>query len=692
MNRRVFIAQGDHLLRTDDIGSCTRCDGKPVVFGCFNGDCVGPTPLTTCNAGGHRVSVIKVRCQDNPEATGSVAGSCPEQSNPPSDLFEVAPDLDIPGGAGGGPAPLAIASSAGPMTLVLTPMVMASPPNGGDRALCTALAEVRPADAEAQLALRDAINASAACQAAGVHASVVQEVVNQGEDSPNRLDQRLALSAPGVKGAQLILSIGVPPGQAAGSCFSMSRLGVYLANQIAITQMHFPTAPGGAAGGHVRVAEISPVGVCEMRIETHAGESSLAIAQAVAGAFQAPGVPSPATCAESNNPRDIVQDGPSVVAVLPTALRVCIEDAGIGFGFGPHGVTAEPPQIQIPGDVPLPDACVGAASTATLNVCNSGKGDLLVNPILSSDPQVAVTTPSSGYPVVISHDFCFPFQVRFSPAASGPAAATLTVVSNDPLHPIVQVKATAGGLQPKIAVTGSTDFGVTSAWSPAEKTVQVCNTGGCALQVASASVDCADFALVGNPFPATVAPGSCLGLTVGFTPTLPGTRRCRLTVTSNDPGAPSVVRDLVARTPPAFVVRVGVSQPHGRLSRSARQGAAFELGFRYTVRPRWAWEADLGFSRLDGRPAPDVKIPSFAVHSRYTLNPASSLRVFLAAGPSVHHLDPGDFEIGADLALGVDFSLGRRFALEAQYRYRWAWTATPDVEYSQALLGLVTSF
>ena len=694
MNRRVYIANGDHLLRTDDIGSCTRCDGKPVVFACFNGDCVGPTPLTTCNAGGHRVSVVKVRCEDNPEATGSVAGSCPEQSNPPSNLFEVDPALAIPTFdlGSGGPAPLAASGPEGPITLVLTPMVMASPPNGGDRALCTALAEIGPDDAEPQLELRDAINASAACQAAGVRASVVEEVVPRGEDSPDRIDRRLALTAPGVKGAQLILGISVPPGQAAGSCFSMSRLGVFLANQIAVTQMRFPTGPGGAAGGHVTVTEISPVGTCEMRIETQAGQSALQIAQAVAGAFQTPGVPQPATCPESNNPRDIVQDGPSVVAVLPTALRVCIEDAGIGFGFGPHGVSPEPPQIQIPGDVSLPGTCAGGTSTATLNVCNSGKGDLLVNPILSSDPQVTVTAPSSGYPVVISHDFCFPFQVSFKPTASGPVTATLTVVSNDPLHPIVLVKATGEGLQPDIAVTGSTDFGVTSAWAPAEKTVEVCNIGGCPLAVTSIGIDCADFTLVSNPFPAKIAPGSCLGVMVGFTPTLPGERRCHLTVTSDDPDTPQIVRDLAAHTPPALVLRVGVAQPHGSLSQTARQGSAFELGFRYASHPRWAWEADLGFSRLDGRPEPDVEIPSFAVHARYTVNPASSFRVFLAAGPGVHHFDPGDFEAGADLALGLEAGLGRRFALEAQYRYRWAWTASPDVEYSQILAGLVASF
>ena len=378
--------------------------------------------------------------------------------------------------------------------------------------------------------------------------------------------------------------------------------------------------------------------------------------------------------------------------MLPTALRVCIADAGIGFGFGPHGIAALPPQIQIPGDVPLPDTCVGATSTATLDVCNTGKGDLLVNPILSSDPQVAVTTPSAGYPVVISHDFCFPFQVRFTPVARGAATATLTVVSNDPLHPIVQVKGTGGGLQRRISVTGSTDFGWPSAWSPADKTVKVCNTGGCPLDVASASVDCADFTLVGNPFPAPVTPGSCLGTTVSFTPTLPGPRRCRLTVTSNDSDTPSVVRDLVARTPPSLIVRVGLAQPHGDLSQSARDGSAFELGFRHTFRAHWAWEVELGFSRLDGRPAPDVKIPSFAAHARYTVNPASKLRVFLEAGPGLHHFEPGDFELGVDLALGAEYSFGRRFALEAQYRYRWAWTATPDGEYSQVLFGLVTSF
>ena len=47
---------------------------------------------------------------------------------------------------------------------------------------------------------------------------------------------------------------------------------------------------------------------------------------------------------------------------------------------------------------------------------------------------------------------------------------------------------TGTGNEPDIRVTGSTDFGVTSAWRPAERTVAVCNIGQCDLSVLSATV------------------------------------------------------------------------------------------------------------------------------------------------------------------------------------------------------------
>lgn len=212
------------------------------------------------------------------------------------------------------------------------------------------------------------------------------------------------------------------------------------------------------------------------------------------------------------------------------------------------------PVISLPGDVSLEDTCVGSDSTATLEVCNTTPNDgvcanLVIDAITSSDGQFSVTEPSSGFPVVISPDFCFPFQVQFTPTSVGPQSATLSIESNDPTSPSVEVMATGNGAEPDIRVTGSTDFGNVCAEIQAEQSVSVCNVGPCNLGVASASIDCPDFTLINNPFPAPVSPDSCLDLTVRFTPTSADPKVCNLTINSDDPDTPVVVKVLTGNTP-----------------------------------------------------------------------------------------------------------------------------------------------
>ncbi len=215
-----------------------------------------------------------------------------------------------------------------------------------------------------------------------------------------------------------------------------------------------------------------------------------------------------------------------------------------------------PPVITIPGDVSLPDACVGSSSTATLNVCNTTPNtgvcaNLVVDSITSSNPQFAVTTPSSGFPVVISPDFCFPFQVKFTPASTGAKTATLTITSNDPTNPSVTVQATGNGGQPDIRVTGSSDFGDVCGGTLAERTISVCNVGACNLNVTSVAFDpaCPDFTLVNNPFPAQVSPDSCNDVVIRFTPTSVGPKSCNLVIASNDPDTPQINVPVTASTP-----------------------------------------------------------------------------------------------------------------------------------------------
>jgi hypothetical protein len=351
------------------------------------------------------------------------------------------------------------------------------------------------------------------------------------------------------------------------------------------------------------------------------------------------------------------------------------------------------PQIQVPGAVLLGDACLPGGRTGILNVCNTGQTDLTVSGITSSNPSVAVTPPSSGYPVTVSHDFCFPFQVVLTPAAPGPLAATLTIASNDTKTPSTMVQVSAMVGQPEIRVTGSTAFGVASAWTPAEKTVAVCNVGTCNLAVSSAAVSCADFTLVANPFPATLGPGSCLDLVVRFTPTLPGHKSCDLNVASDDPATPLVTRGLTATTPPFLSLHAGWVFPHGAFHAFAGQGSTLNLDFLAPFTPHWAWDVRLGTSRFAGRAGhPDTVLATLSANARYTFSPAAPVRLFLNGGLGFYHFNPGDFDGGGNLGLGLGVPLGRRFVLETTYNYHWAFTATPVLRFDQLQLGLLASF
>ncbi len=351
------------------------------------------------------------------------------------------------------------------------------------------------------------------------------------------------------------------------------------------------------------------------------------------------------------------------------------------------------PKIQVPGPIDLGDSCVGSGPTQTLNVCNTGNVDLIVGVITSSNPRFSVTVPSSGFPVTISHDFCFPFQVAFHPAATGPATATLTIPSNDPVTPNATVAVSGNGTEPDIRVTGSTDFGTVSNWAPGEKTVSVCNTGACDLAVSSATVSCPDFTLINNPFPAIVSHDSCVDLVVRFTPVLPGSKSCTLSIASNDPDSPAVVRTLTGRTPPFFSLHAGLAVPHGALHAIATQGSTFHLDFVYPWKPKWAWDVRLGATRFDGRAGnPDTDLSTLSANAKYTFVPGSSVRLFVNGGFGLYHFNPGRFEAGGNLGLGLNVPLGRRFALELTYNYDSAFTASPNRRFSQAQLGLLTSF
>ena len=191
---------------------------------------------------------------------------------------------------------------------------------------------------------------------------------------------------------------------------------------------------------------------------------------------------------------------------------------------------SESGKIQVPSPLSFGTICAGTVGRATLNVCNTGAGELSVSSITSSNPRFAVTAPSGGFPIVIGPGSCFPFEVTFTPTGVGPQAATLTIASDDPLNPSIAVQATGQGAAGSLGLSANQLFEPTVIHSlgPCHsfKPFVVSNTGTCDLtitNIAIGGVSASDYSLSGLPaFPIILQPGHIAGsgdLNVVFEPT-----------------------------------------------------------------------------------------------------------------------------------------------------------------------------
>jgi len=222
---------------------------------------------------------------------------------------------------------------------------------------------------------------------------------------------------------------------------------------------------------------------------------------------------------------------------------------------------AGPHKIHVSGDAQAPrlslviantgnfgKVCRGRFADEPLILSNSGKCPLTVSAITSTSTEFLVPHVVS-FPLAVAAGTSLPLPVRFAPESFGHKTATITVVSNDPAGPHTM---TVTGDVPagKLAVTGSPAFGGVPACCCAERTVSICNVGDCDLHVTSVAFKRKNrhWKLVNNPFPATLHPGSCLGLVLLYKATEKCPRACELVIKSDDPATPVKTLDVMAFT------------------------------------------------------------------------------------------------------------------------------------------------
>ncbi|HUB12483.1 MAG TPA: choice-of-anchor D domain-containing protein [Acetobacteraceae bacterium] len=192
--------------------------------------------------------------------------------------------------------------------------------------------------------------------------------------------------------------------------------------------------------------------------------------------------------------------------------------------------------------------CVGAHRDEPLTLHNNGPCNLSIFTVTSSSPDFIPPSVSS-FPLVIAPGGSVAMPIRFQPAAIGAFAASIVVLSNDPAGP-KSVPVSGSAPSGKLAVTGSAIFGPVPACCRVEHTISICNVGDCKLEVSSVAFKrkSRHWKLVNNPFPATLHPGTCLGVVIRYIATERLPHSCDLVITSDDPTDPMKTIEVVATT------------------------------------------------------------------------------------------------------------------------------------------------
>lgn len=194
------------------------------------------------------------------------------------------------------------------------------------------------------------------------------------------------------------------------------------------------------------------------------------------------------------------------------------------------------------------DVCRKAFRDLTLTLNNSGPCPLRISGISSSSTDFSVADVAS-YPIVVGAGDSVQVPIRFEPKSFGVKSGVITVNSNDPKG---KKKIYVSGTVPsgRLKVTGSTCIGGVKACCVGERTIAICNSGKCALKVRKVRFSRKNkhWQLVNNPFPARLAPGSCLDLLIRFKAGDKCPKCLELVIESDDPKTPVKRLDLMAYT------------------------------------------------------------------------------------------------------------------------------------------------
>jgi len=280
---------------------------------------------------------------------------------------------------------------------------------------------------------------------------------------------------------------------------------------------------------------------------TNTGTTTVSITQATTSnpQFSLTGLTLPISMATGQTGNFTVAVTPSATGTLTGTLTVQGSDGATPAVVDLSATAvALAPQISVSSNsLQFGTIGVGATGNQNLLISNTGGADLTISVLSVSGTGFGVSGITT--PKTISAGQSVQAGLTFQPTVAGAASGTLSITSNDPATPTVNVAVTGTGSTNPFgqlqANPSSVSFGSVSTGSSSTKPIIVSNTGTTPVNISSLATSGAGFTVSGITTPLTLNAAAAVTLNVVFAPTSAGNASGGVTVTSDAANSPLTI-------------------------------------------------------------------------------------------------------------------------------------------------------
>lgn len=264
------------------------------------------------------------------------------------------------------------------------------------------------------------------------------------------------------------------------------------------------------------------------------------------------------------------------------------------------------PVIEVaPPSLAFAELALAESKDLSFTIRNTGTATLKINSIESSNPRFnairfiekpsnAVVNPPLDIAPGASVEVTVRFRPGFTASSVGAQSGMLSINSNDPARPLLDLPVNGTGLGPLISEPPGVSFGAMEICStpPLTANVTISNSGNTTLGIGAIYTDNPAFILVQQPpLRLLLAPGESLNLPLNFSTRSIGAQTGNLVVSSNAVNRPELRIQLSGTgtaIPAPSIGQLSVSRTtlsHGRADNVRPSGLAGVIGFAFPGAP-----------------------------------------------------------------------------------------------------------